>query len=57
MMRGAGDVATVVFALAMLALAAYGSREMRRDCVARGGQVLEQPGRPGGCVLPRERVR
>lgn len=51
------DVVAVVFVLAMLALAAYGSRELHRDCIARGGQVVEQPGRPDGCVLPREKVR
>lgn len=56
-MRDAGDVATMVFALALLALAAYGSREFHRDCVARGGQIVEQPGHPSGCVLPREKAR
>ena len=51
------DVVMVFCALALLALAAYGSGEFHRDCAARGGQVLVQPGRPNGCVRPREKAR
>lgn len=37
---------------AVVLLSAYANSEAEKDCRARGGQVIEQPGRINGCLRP-----